>query len=62
VCPNSPARELTYGQKDPAGNTLTCNFPGAVIKLNVKAGAAVLSESLLRAVWIAVILTTWIVS
>lgn len=59
VCPNSPARDLTYGQRDQAGKLLTCNFPGAVIKLNVKAGAAVLSQSLLSALWTAAIVSTW---
>lgn len=61
VCPNSPARDLTYGRRDPAGNTLTCNFPGAVIKLNVKAGAAVLSKSLLRTLVVAGIVAAWCV-
>lgn len=39
ACPNSPARELSYGKRS-NGDNLTCNFPGAVVKLNVK-GAAV---------------------
>jgi calcium channel MID1 len=35
-CPNSPARELTYGKRDPGEVELRCNFPGAVVKLNVQ--------------------------
>jgi calcium channel MID1 len=40
-CPNSPARELTYGKRDPTGQQLTCSFPGAVVKLNVQGAAGV---------------------
>ncbi|KAF2855193.1 hypothetical protein T440DRAFT_415386 [Plenodomus tracheiphilus IPT5] len=48
VCPNSPARELTYGQRDI--DTLKCSYPGAVKKLNVKAGAGSLGVGLGRVV------------
>jgi calcium channel MID1 len=38
-CPNEPARKLTYGKK--TEGALTCNFPGAVVDLNVaRSGAA----------------------
>jgi calcium channel MID1 len=38
ACPNTPARELSYGTRKP--NNLTCNFPGAVVDLSpLKAGA-----------------------
>ena len=40
ACPNSPAKELTYGKRDPTDITLQCNFPGAVVKLNVQGAAA----------------------
>lgn len=42
-CPNSPARELTYGNRDRGSDTLTCSFPGAVVKLNVQGAAGLLS-------------------
>ncbi|KAH7348195.1 calcium channel subunit Mid1 [Pyrenochaeta sp. MPI-SDFR-AT-0127] len=38
ACPNSPARELSYGKRS-TDDSLTCNFPGAVVKLNVKGAA-----------------------
>lgn len=38
ACPNSPARLTTYGQRDPI--ELKCNFPGAVVSLNIDRGAA----------------------
>ncbi|KAG9204744.1 stretch-activated cation channel mid1 [Epicoccum nigrum] len=40
ACPDNPARALQYGTRDPNGNTLTCSFPGAVVKLNVKSSAS----------------------
>lgn len=43
ACPDYPARALQYGTRDPAGNTLTCSFPGAVVKLNVKSSASLSS-------------------
>jgi calcium channel MID1 len=49
-CPNSPARELTYGKRDPTGQQLTCSFPGAVVKLNVQGSASVLSPHLGHAI------------
>ncbi|KAH9883017.1 hypothetical protein J1614_000384 [Plenodomus biglobosus] len=52
VCPNSPARELTYGQRDP--DTLKCSYPGAVVKLNVKAGAGTMGTEMLKLVMVAV--------
>lgn len=54
VCPNSPARELTYGQRDV--DALKCSYPGAVVKLNVKAGASLLSRDVGK-VWIAAVCT-----
>jgi calcium channel MID1 len=42
ACPNSPARELSYGQRDPNDVELRCNFPGAVVKLNVQGAASTL--------------------
>jgi calcium channel MID1 len=47
ACPNSPARELSYGKKDPNDFELHCNFPGAVVKLNIR-GAATMSSPQLR--------------
>jgi calcium channel MID1 len=41
-CPNSPARELTYGKRDPNEVELKCNFPGAVVKLNVRGAVGAL--------------------
>jgi calcium channel MID1 len=38
-CPNSPAREMGYGRRDPADQQLWCNFPGAVVKLNNQSAA-----------------------
>jgi calcium channel MID1 len=42
ACPNNPARGLTYGKRDPKDENLTCNFPGAVVKLNIQGAAATL--------------------
>jgi calcium channel MID1 len=39
ACPNNPARGLTYGKRDPKDENLTCNFPGAVVKLNIQGKA-----------------------
>ncbi|KAF3000941.1 stretch-activated cation channel mid1 [Curvularia kusanoi] len=39
ACPDQPARRLQYGTRDPNGDILTCSFPGAVVKLNVKSFA-----------------------
>jgi calcium channel MID1 len=50
ACPNSPAKELSYGQRDPNDVELRCNFPGAVVKLNVQGAAGTLSAQ----VWVAV--------
>lgn len=41
ACPNDPARSLTYGKRDSTNKNLTCNFPGAVVDLNMFRGAAV---------------------
>lgn len=46
ACPNSPARELSYGKRDPGEKELWCNFPGAVVKLNVQSGARRITVSL----------------
>ena len=40
ACPNSPARELSYGKRDREEQELKCNFPGAVVKLNVQGAAS----------------------
>lgn len=40
ACPNPPMRELSYGQRDPRGKDLRCNFPGAVVDLTVDTSAA----------------------
>lgn len=63
ACPNSPAREVTYGRKD-RGNTdtLKCSFPGAVVKLNVRNAAGMLGARVGLAGWIAlgVVLLGWV--
>jgi len=51
-CPNSPARELSYGQRDV--NELKCSFPGAVIKLNVQGAASTFATGMKYAVPVAV--------
>jgi calcium channel MID1 len=44
ACPNNPEmRDRSYGKRDP--NVLKCNFPGAVVKLNVQGAAGVLTTS-----------------
>lgn len=45
ACPNSPAKELSYGTRNP--DSLKCNFPGAVVDLSpFKAGARALMVEL----------------
>ncbi|KAF2878352.1 calcium channel subunit Mid1 [Massariosphaeria phaeospora] len=39
-CPNSPAKESSYGKRVPGSRMLTCNFPGAVINLDTFLGDA----------------------
>jgi len=39
-CPNDPLRQYSYGKKDPTEMNLKCNFPGAVVNLNLDRGAA----------------------
>jgi calcium channel MID1 len=41
-CPNGAQKASMYGRKDEDPNKLTCNFPGAVVKLNPGSGAAML--------------------
>ncbi|KAF2688610.1 calcium channel subunit Mid1 [Lentithecium fluviatile CBS 122367] len=42
ACPNSPARELSYGRRNTT--SLTCNFPGAVVDLSpLKSGVGFLA-------------------
>ncbi|KAH7412189.1 stretch-activated Ca2+-permeable channel component-domain-containing protein [Phaeosphaeria sp. MPI-PUGE-AT-0046c] len=41
-CPNSPARELAYGKRDPNNVELRCNFPGAVVQLYIQGAAGTL--------------------
>jgi calcium channel MID1 len=55
TCPNSPARELSYGQRDPNDVELRCNFPGAVVKLNVQGAAGSLSAHVRIAVLVALV-------
>jgi calcium channel MID1 len=57
ACPNSPAKELTYGRRDPNDVELRCNFPGAVVKLNFK-GAAGTSSAHVLAMAVVVILVS----
>jgi calcium channel MID1 len=57
ACPNSPARELSYGKKDPNDFELHCNFPGAVVKLNIR-GAATTSSPQLFMTMVAAVLVT----
>lgn len=45
-CPTGEQRNVMYGQRDEDPNRLTCNFPGAVVKLNAKAGAGILDVRL----------------
>jgi calcium channel MID1 len=54
-CPNSPAREMGYGKRDPKQEELRCNFPGAVVKLNVKGAAGKLTPRLVFAVVVTVL-------
>jgi calcium channel MID1 len=46
ACPNMPGRESAYGKKDDDDDTLTCNFPGAVVKLNSQSDAGALTVSI----------------
>jgi calcium channel MID1 len=54
ACPNSPAKELTYGRRDPNDVELRCNFPGAVVKLNVQGAAGTLSAQVCAVVVVAI--------
>ncbi|KAG9195816.1 hypothetical protein G6011_00937 [Alternaria panax] len=38
-CPDGVQRDAMYGQRDLDPNKLTCNFPGAVVKLNANSSA-----------------------
>ncbi|KAE8844207.1 hypothetical protein HRS9122_05310 [Pyrenophora teres f. teres] len=38
-CPNGKLRDVSYGKRDPDPNKLTCNYPGAVVKLNAPSDA-----------------------
>jgi calcium channel MID1 len=55
ACPNSPARELAYGKRDPNDMELRCNFPGAVVKLNIQGAAGMLDIRLGLTVLMAVV-------
>ncbi|KAF1834617.1 calcium channel subunit Mid1 [Decorospora gaudefroyi] len=46
ACPNFPARQTAYGTRDKDRNTLTCNFPGAVVRLNAQSGGGRLAAGL----------------
>jgi calcium channel MID1 len=52
ACPNNPARGLTYGKRDPTEMELKCNFPGAVVKLNVQGASSVLGAP----IWVATVI------
>jgi calcium channel MID1 len=41
-CPSGAQRDSMYGRRDANRDNLTCNFPGAVVKLNAQGGAGVL--------------------
>jgi len=45
-CPTGKLRDVAYGRRDPDPNKLTCNFPGAVVKLNARGDAGRLGASL----------------
>ncbi|KAA8620530.1 calcium channel subunit Mid1 [Pyrenophora tritici-repentis] len=45
-CPDGKLRDVAYGKRDPDPNKLTCNFPGAVVKLNAPSGAGRLGVGL----------------
>ena len=54
ACPEQPARAVSYGERDPTGNQLKCNFPGAVVKLTVPSAAGCVGAgltSMVLAVW-----------
>lgn len=64
TCPNMPARALQYGKRDPEGDVLTCNFPGAVVKLNVQSGASILgvrsgSATLIASILLGMLVISW---
>jgi calcium channel MID1 len=61
ACPNNPARALTYGKRDPEDLELRCNFPGAVVKLNIQGAAVATSAKLGLAVAVAglVVASLW---
>lgn len=64
ACPNMPARALQYGKGDPGADVLTCNFPGAVVKLNVQSSAGILGVSLgnvalVRSMLLALLVISW---
>lgn len=40
ACPEKPGRNVSYGKRSPDPDTLTCNFPGAVVKLTAQGGAS----------------------
>ncbi|EMD87618.1 hypothetical protein COCC4DRAFT_134557 [Bipolaris maydis ATCC 48331] len=45
ACPNGLQREVMYGKMDEDPNRLTCNFPGAVVKLNARGAAGMVQVS-----------------
>jgi calcium channel MID1 len=46
ACPNGAQKDSMYGKRDQNPDRLTCNFPGAVVKLNAKGGAGVMGVHL----------------
>ncbi|KAF1844824.1 calcium channel subunit Mid1 [Cucurbitaria berberidis CBS 394.84] len=58
ACPIGPAVDHSYGRRDPSGDTLTCNFPGAVVKLNVKAEAGAFRYNIKNVVMVASLVAT----
>ncbi|KAH4213995.1 hypothetical protein HBI23_048330 [Parastagonospora nodorum] len=61
ACPNNPARGLTYGKRDPDDKELRCNFPGAVVKLNILGGAGAVGArmGLVVGVVMMVVMSSW---
>lgn len=62
ACPDPPARDLSYGKRDPDGDVLTCSFPGAVVKLNVQGAANLLDIQSSSAALVAGMVLTMFVS
>jgi calcium channel MID1 len=55
ACPEQPARAISYGERDPSGNQLLCNFPGAVVKLTVPSAAGRVDAGLMSMMLVVVL-------